>query len=118
MSDRSRETRQGRRLRRQFEAISRAAPAASAAVRSLLDGRLRRVRIPLAILLIVGGFAGFLPVLGFWMIPLGILLLAVDVPALRPAVSAGLVRLRRRARVALGPHGSLSWLGAWLGRGR
>jgi hypothetical protein len=29
-------------------------------------------------LLVVGGIFGFLPVLGFWMIPLGLILLAVD----------------------------------------
>lgn len=43
----------------------------------------RLVRIPLAALLVLGGFAGFLPILGFWMIPLGLALIAQDVPALR-----------------------------------
>ena len=33
--------------------------------------------------LIVLGLFGFLPVLGFWMIPLGLALIALDVPALR-----------------------------------
>ncbi len=41
------------------------------------------VRVPLAIVLVAGGFVGFLPVLGFWMIPLGVALLALDVPFLR-----------------------------------
>jgi hypothetical protein len=41
------------------------------------------VRIPLAIALIVGGLVGFLPILGFWMIPLGLTLLAQDVPFLQ-----------------------------------
>jgi membrane-bound ClpP family serine protease len=41
------------------------------------------VRVPLAIVLIVGGFVGFLPILGFWMIPLGLALLAQDVPFLQ-----------------------------------
>ena len=36
-----------------------------------------------ATLLIIGGILGFLPVLGFWMIPLGMMLLATDIPALR-----------------------------------
>ena len=40
----------------------------------------RYVRIPLAILLIVGGIFSFLPVLGLWMLPLGLLLFAQDVP--------------------------------------
>jgi membrane-bound ClpP family serine protease len=41
------------------------------------------VRVPLAIVLIFGGFVGFLPILGFWMIPLGLALLAQDVPFLQ-----------------------------------
>jgi hypothetical protein len=41
------------------------------------------VRVPLALVLMAGGFAGFLPVLGFWMLPLGLALLAFDVPFLR-----------------------------------
>jgi len=32
------------------------------------------------ILLVIGGLLGFLPVLGYWMIPLGLALLAVDWP--------------------------------------
>jgi hypothetical protein len=110
--------RQSRRLHRQLEAISRAAPRTGVALRSLLHGRLRYVRIPLGLLFIVAGFVGFLPVLGFWMIPLGLLILAVDIPALRPAVSASLVRLRRCLRKALGPNGRLSWLGRRLRRER
>jgi len=41
------------------------------------------VRVPLALALMAGGFVGFLPILGFWMLPLGLALLAVDVPFLR-----------------------------------
>jgi hypothetical protein len=43
----------------------------------------RYVRFPLAVLLMVGGVFGFLPVLGLWMLPLGLLLFAQDVPVLR-----------------------------------
>lgn len=35
----------------------------------------------LGILLIFGGFLGFLPILGFWMIPLGLFILSYDIPA-------------------------------------
>jgi hypothetical protein len=41
------------------------------------------VRIPAAVLLILGGFFSFLPILGLWMLPLGVLLIAEDVPFLR-----------------------------------
>ncbi len=56
----------------------------------------RYVRIPASIALIVGGFVGFLPVLGFWMIPLGLLLLAQDVPALRPLMRRLLAWINRK----------------------
>lgn len=39
------------------------------------------LRPPIGVLLIFLGFLGFLPVLGFWMIPLGIAVLAIDFPA-------------------------------------
>lgn len=38
----------------------------------------RGLRQIIAIILIVLGFFGFLPVIGFWMIPLGLMLLAID----------------------------------------
>jgi len=41
------------------------------------------IRVPIALALVASGFVGFLPVLGFWMLPLGLALLAVDVPFLR-----------------------------------
>lgn len=33
--------------------------------------------------MIFAGLLGFLPILGFWMLPLGVALLASDVPPLR-----------------------------------
>ncbi|MCP5367694.1 MAG: hypothetical protein H6907_06045 [Hyphomicrobiales bacterium] len=48
-------------------------------------------RIALGWALVVGGILGFLPVLGFWMIPLGMAVLSVDLPWFR--------RLRRRTAV-------------------
>lgn len=41
--------------------------------------RNRLLRIGLGLLLILGGLLGFLPVLGFWMIPLGLAVAALDV---------------------------------------
>jgi len=59
--------------------------------------------------LVVGGFLGFLPVVGFWMIPLGLIVLSIDSPFVR--------RWRRKLEVRLG-----AWLkpryprlAAWLG---
>nr|WP_244606532.1 hypothetical protein [Arsenicitalea aurantiaca] len=56
----------------------------------------RLVRIPLGIVLVLGGILSFLPVLGVWMLPLGLLLLAIDLPFLQPPVTWSIVRGRRR----------------------
>ena len=42
-----------------------------------------------------GGVFSFLPVLGLWMLPLGLLVLAVDIPPLRRPVGDAIVRLQR-----------------------
>ena len=61
-------------------------------MRDTLDqvrGRVRRhvppgFRWPVGLALIGGGVLGFLPILGFWMIPLGVAVAALDVvPAWR-----------------------------------
>ncbi|WP_284773859.1 hypothetical protein [Agrobacterium sp. lyk4-40-TYG-31] len=48
-------------------------------------------RIIIGVLLIVGGILGFLPILGFWMVPLGLLILSQDLPYVR----------RKRRRLAI-----------------
>lgn len=49
--------------------------------------RLRRaptiIRVAVGLVLIVGGIFGFLPILGFWMIPLGIAVVLADVRAVQ-----------------------------------
>ncbi len=85
--------------------MARAAPIGGGVFRALTTRRARLIRIPAALILIAGGFLAVLPVFGLWMLPLGLLLLAIDVPALRPAVSAMAIRLRRwlrrwRARIS------------------
>ncbi len=58
----------------------------------------RRTRIALGVAFVIGGLLGFLPVLGFWMIPVGLVLLARDVPRLRRPVGRTLVLAERRWR--------------------
>ena len=41
------------------------------------------VRVGIGVLLVAGGLVGFLPILGFWMIPLGLFVLSVDLPIVR-----------------------------------
>jgi hypothetical protein len=62
----------------------------------LLKPSSRWVRLPAGALLIVGGVLSFLPVLGIWMLPLGLALLAEDVPALRSSRSKVLDWIERR----------------------
>ena len=56
----------------------------------------RYVRIPLAIVLIFGGIFSFLPVLGLWMLPLGLLLFAQDVPPLQKPMAQSLGWIERK----------------------
>jgi len=56
----------------------------------------RYARIPLAFLLIVGGIFSFLPVLGLWMLPLGLLLFAQDVPMLQKPLAQMLGWVERK----------------------
>lgn len=86
-------TRSNRRFARQIDRIERTVPRMAALLR---PGSV--VRVPVAVLLILGGMMGFLPVLGFWMLPLGLLLLAIDLPMLRPLAASGAVRVRHWGR--------------------
>jgi hypothetical protein len=64
--------------------------------------RNRAVRIGIGVALVLGGLVGFLPILGFWMVPLGFLVLATDIPVIR--------RFNRRVSTAF-----LRW---WRGKAR
>lgn len=83
------------RLARQFDRIGRQVPASRGFLGWVQRPRLHIVRIPLAIVLVLGGIFSFLPVLGIWMLPLGLLILAVDVPILRRPIGDAIVRLQR-----------------------
>ena len=65
-------------------------------------------RIAIGSALVLGGVLGFLPILGFWMIPLGLIVLGQDVPVIRrwhrrAAVRFGRWRRARAARRAAAP---------------
>ena len=61
---------------------------------NLKASRNHRLRKTVGVLLVLGGILGFLPILGYWMIPVGLTLLAVDWAWAR--------RLSRRLRVWYG----------------
>ena len=76
--------------------VHRLPPRLAGTVDYLLQPSSRWVRIPSGALLIVGGVLSFLPVLGIWMLPLGLALLAEDVTALRASRSKVFDWIERR----------------------
>lgn len=50
------------------------------------------VRACVGVLAMVCGVVGFLPILGFWMLPLGVVLIALDIPPFRRRVLRWLAR--------------------------
>ncbi len=85
------------RLDRQLTRLEHKLPAWAA--RPL--GWLRRpssrwVRLPVGALLLVGGLLSILPFLAIWMAPLGLLLLAQDMPVLRRPTGRTMICIERR----------------------
>lgn len=54
------------------------------------------VRTAAGIAFVIGGIFGFLPILGFWMIPVGLLLIALDLPTLRRRITRWIPHWKRR----------------------
>ena len=55
------------------------------------------VRVPAGIALIGGGVLSFLPVLGIWMLPVGVALLACDVRPMQPPLARALRFANRKS---------------------
>lgn len=90
-------------LRMAFKRIEREVPEGFAAtLRWLRHPASRWVRVPAGLLLIVGGIFSILPMLGLWMLPLGLLLISADIPPLRKPMARfahGTVNLWLRLRL-------------------
>lgn len=71
---------------------------AERSLRWLRKPAVRWVRIPVGVLLVAGGLLALLPVFGLWMIPLGLLLLALDLPFLRLPMRRAIVWTKRQTR--------------------
>ena len=56
----------------------------------------RWARIPAGVLFLIGGVFSILPVLGLWMLPVGMVLLAEDVPPLKRLTDRCLHWIERR----------------------
>jgi hypothetical protein len=88
---------------RRLELLIRRLPARlQSVVRWLRRPSVRWVRIAAALLFMLGGLFRILPVLGLWMLPLGVVLLADDVKPLRRATDRLLAWIEQRR-----PH----WMG-------
>jgi hypothetical protein len=64
--------------------------------RTLKLPRSATARIAVGTGLVCGGILGFLPILGFWMVPLGLLVLSQDLPSVRRWRRSMIVRMERR----------------------
>ena len=49
------------------------------------------------VLFMVLGVFGFLPILGFWMLPLGVAFVALDIPWTRHRIQSWMVTLKAKA---------------------
>jgi hypothetical protein len=101
------------RLNRQFDRLNEHLPrTVGHKIVWLRKPSSRWVRLPIGILLVVASVFSFLPVLGLWMLPLGLMLLAVDVPFLRRPTGLALVWLERQwtklAGWYRGKHGQIA----------
>ena len=93
-------------LDRAFEGLERETPdTITHILQWVRDPKSRWIRLPLGILCIIASFFWFLPVVGLELFPIGLLLIAEDVPFLRRPVARMMlwleerwVRLRRRYR--------------------
>lgn len=86
-----------RELDRAFDGLEQEVPDRVArAIRWLRSPASRWVRLPLGLLFIIAGLLWFLPVVGIEMLPIGLLLVAQDVPFLKKPVGRGMLWLEHR----------------------
>ena len=84
-------------LNRRLDRFERELPrSVGRSLRWLRGPSARWIRIPAGLLLILGGIFSILPVLGLWMLPLGLILLADDIPVLHRSRARLLDWLERR----------------------
>ncbi|HHB82669.1 MAG TPA: hypothetical protein ENK61_04265 [Devosia sp.] len=88
------------RLNRRFDQIEQRAPGGLGRIfAALRRPSMAFVRIPLGLILVIGGVFSILPLLGLWMLPIGLLLLAIDLPFLRWPLNRAVAWIERKWRV-------------------
>ena len=89
-------TKERTRLERLFLRLEARFPRFAMVIYVLRQPWAMLIRIPLGIVLCLGGIASFLPILGIWMLPLGLLLLAIDLPFLQRPMNGIILRGERQ----------------------
>ena len=77
------------------EKLDRLPPRIAQAVYRLRNARPAWLKLVAAALLIVGGLLWFLPLVGIWMLPLGLILVADQFPATKRLLVKLLLRIKR-----------------------
>lgn len=89
-------TKERTRLERLFLRLETRFPRFAMVIYILRQPWAMLIRIPLGVLLCIGGLLAFLPVLGLWMLPLGLLLLSIDLPFLQRPMNGLILRGERQ----------------------
>jgi hypothetical protein len=92
-------TKERTRLERLFLRLEARFPRFAMVIYVLRQPWAMLIRIPLGIVLCAGGVFSFLPILGLWMLPLGLLLLAIDLPFLQRPMSSTVLRGERQFKL-------------------
>lgn len=83
------------RLNRTFDKIAAKLPWAAGTLNWLRNPSNAWIRIPVSLLLIVGSIFSFLPILGLWMLPVGLLFLSIDLVFLQEPITKMIIVVQR-----------------------
>lgn len=84
------------RLNRTFDKIAAKLPWTAGILNWLRTPSNAWIRLPVSILLIVGSIFSFLPLLGLWMLPVGLLFLSIDLVILQEPVTRFIIIIQRK----------------------
>jgi hypothetical protein len=85
-------------LERELDRLSERLPGWAQWATAIPRHENRWVRVPAGVGLTVGGCLWFLPVVGIWMLPIGLATLAVDVPPMQPPMARMLGFINRKLK--------------------
>jgi hypothetical protein len=86
-------------LDEELDRLERRLPnGAARVVRKARSPAVAPYRLPVGVVLTVGGVLGFMPILGFWMVPLGLAVMAQDVPVMRRPTARLVAAINRKLK--------------------